>query len=54
MTSAPPVYSVLPFVAMLLAIAVPLWVPHWWESNRNTLIAAAALGFPVRRPTSGA
>jgi Na+/H+ antiporter NhaD/arsenite permease-like protein len=33
---------------MLLAIAVcPLWVPHWWESNRNKLLASAALGLPV-------
>ena len=48
MTSAPPLYSVLPFAAMLLAIAVcPLWVPHWWESNRNKLITSAGLGFPV-------
>ncbi len=38
----------LPFAAMLLAIAVcPLWVPHWWESNRNKLIASAVLGLPV-------
>jgi Na+/H+ antiporter NhaD/arsenite permease-like protein len=43
-----PVYSVLPFVAMLLAIAVcPLWVPAWWEHNRNKLFVAAALGLPV-------
>jgi Na+/H+ antiporter NhaD/arsenite permease-like protein len=46
--SAPPLYSVLPFAAMLLAIAVcPLWVPHWWASNRNKLIASAVLGLPV-------
>jgi Na+/H+ antiporter NhaD/arsenite permease-like protein len=46
--TAPPLYGVLPFVAMLLAIAVcPLWVPHWWESNRNKLIASAVLGLPV-------
>jgi Na+/H+ antiporter NhaD/arsenite permease-like protein len=46
--SAPAVYSVLPFTAMLLAIAVgPLWVPHWWESNWNKGIVAAALGLPV-------
>jgi Na+/H+ antiporter NhaD/arsenite permease-like protein len=46
--TAPPLYSVVPFVAMLLAIAVcPLWVPHWWESNRNKLIASAVLGLPV-------
>ena len=46
--NAPPVYSVLPFVAMLLAIAVgPLWVPHWWESNRNKFFVSAVLGLPV-------
>ena len=46
--TAPPLYGVLPFVAMLLAIAMcPLWVPHWWESNRNKLIASAVLGLPV-------
>jgi Na+/H+ antiporter NhaD/arsenite permease-like protein len=33
---------------MLLAIALcPLWAPHWWESNRNKLVVAAALGAPV-------
>jgi Na+/H+ antiporter NhaD/arsenite permease-like protein len=43
-----PLYAVVPFVAMLLAIAVcPLWIPHWWESNRNKLIVSCVLGFPV-------
>jgi Na+/H+ antiporter NhaD/arsenite permease-like protein len=43
-----PLYSVLPFVAMLLAIAFfPLWLPHWWESNRNKLLVSAVLGAPV-------
>jgi len=43
-----PLYSVLPFVAMLLAIAVcPLWMSHWWEPNRNKLVVAGALGLPV-------
>jgi Na+/H+ antiporter NhaD/arsenite permease-like protein len=46
--SALPVYAVLPFVAMLLSIAVlPLWTPHWWERNRNKLLVSAALGLPV-------
>jgi Na+/H+ antiporter NhaD/arsenite permease-like protein len=41
-------YTVLPFVAMLLAIALcPLWTPHWWESNRNKLVVACALALPV-------
>jgi Na+/H+ antiporter NhaD/arsenite permease-like protein len=43
-----PLYTVLPFVAMLLAIALfPLWLPHWWESNRNKLVVSAVLGAPV-------
>jgi Na+/H+ antiporter NhaD/arsenite permease-like protein len=46
--TAPPLYAVGPFVAMLLAIALcPLWVPHWWESNRNKLAVAFALSLPV-------
>src|SRR5258705_7397915 len=33
---------------MLLAIAfLPLWLPHWWESNRSKLVVAAVLGAPV-------
>jgi Na+/H+ antiporter NhaD/arsenite permease-like protein len=43
-----PLYTVLPFVAMLLAIALfPLWLPHWWEPNRNKLLVSAVLGAPV-------
>ena len=43
-----PAYTILPFVAMLLAIAVlPLWTAAWWEHNRNKLVVAGALGFPV-------
>ncbi|HSE03647.1 MAG TPA: sodium:proton antiporter, partial [Methylomirabilota bacterium] len=43
-----PLYTVLPFVAMLLAIAFfPLWLPHWWESNRSKLVVSAVLGAPV-------
>ena len=45
---APSVYTVLPFVAMLLAIAVcPLRVPQWWEPNRNKFLVAALLGAPI-------
>ena len=48
LTGALPVYAVLPFLTMLLAIAVcPLWIPHWWESNRNKLVVACVLGLPV-------
>jgi Na+/H+ antiporter NhaD/arsenite permease-like protein len=42
------VYTILPFVAMLMAIAIcPLRVPHWWEANRNKLLVALVLGAPV-------
>ena len=48
-----------PFVAMLVTIAVcPLWVPRWWEPNRNKALLAALLGVPVvllylaRRPAA--
>jgi len=45
---APALYTVLPFVLMLLAIALgPLWAPRWWESNRNKLVVAALLALPV-------
>ena len=45
---APPLYTVLPFIAMLLAIAIgPLRVPHWWEKNRNKLIVSLVLGAPI-------
>jgi Na+/H+ antiporter NhaD/arsenite permease-like protein len=48
LTGPLPLYTVLPFVAMLLAIAIcPLAVPHWWESNRNKAIVGGALGLPV-------
>ena len=43
-----PLYAVAPFALMLLAIAVfPLWLPHWWESNRNKLLVAGLLGLPI-------
>jgi Na+/H+ antiporter NhaD/arsenite permease-like protein len=33
---------------MLLAIAaLPLWMPHWWEQNRNKLLVSCALGLPI-------
>ena len=45
---APPVYTVLPFVLMLLTIAIaPLWAPERWGPNGNKLLVAAALGAPV-------
>jgi N,N'-diacetylchitobiose transport system substrate-binding protein len=42
---APPLWTVGPFVLMLLTIAIgPLAAPHWWEHNRNKAIVAALLG----------
>ena len=43
----PAAYSILPFAALLLAIALlPLFhkTEHWWESNRNRFLVAASLG----------
>jgi Na+/H+ antiporter NhaD/arsenite permease-like protein len=45
--AALPLVSVLPFVALLLAIALlPLFAGHYWESNRNKAIVVAALSLP--------
>jgi Na+/H+ antiporter NhaD/arsenite permease-like protein len=39
-----PIWTVLPFVALLLAIAVlPLAAEHWWHSNRNKACVAGGL-----------
>lgn len=44
----PPLYTILPFIAMLLAIAIcPLRIPHWWESNRHKALVAVGLGAPI-------
>lgn len=43
-----PVFSLIPFVIMLLCIAVgPLVAEHWWENNRNKLIVSLVLGVPT-------
>ena len=45
-----PVWSLIPFVLMLLGIAVFPLVPqlaHFWERPRNQLIYALVLGVPV-------
>ena len=48
MGAALPVYTVLPFVALLLAIALlPLTIPEWWDQNRNKGIVAAACALPI-------
>lgn len=44
---APPIYAILPFVGLLLAIALlPLSykTAHWWEKNSSKLIVSAACG----------
>ena len=42
------VYLVIPFVLMLLSIAViPLKWEHWWEDNNNKLIVSSVLGIPI-------
>lgn len=39
-----PLWTVLPFVALLLCIAImPLAAAHWWEKNGNKAIVSAAL-----------
>ncbi|TWT96175.1 hypothetical protein Pla108_32620 [Botrimarina colliarenosi] len=45
--AAPPVWTVVPFVFLLLAIAVLPLIPatsHWWESNASRFKVAAGLG----------
>ncbi|MBW7858682.1 MAG: sodium:proton antiporter [Leptonema sp. (in: Bacteria)] len=44
----PAYWSVIPFVLILLAIAVlPMIMEHWWHKNHNKLIVSAVLGIPV-------
>jgi Na+/H+ antiporter NhaD/arsenite permease-like protein len=48
--AAPPLWTVLPFMVMLGAIAVLPLIPathHWWESNRSKLIVALGLALVV-------
>jgi len=43
-----PIWSVTPFVLMLLSIAIiPLVLPHLWEKNLNKGIMALIFGLPV-------
>lgn len=43
-----PLWSVLPFVCLLLAIAVlPLLLPGWWHSNWNKALVSLGFGIPV-------
>lgn len=43
-----PVYSIFPFVVMLLCIAVlPLVAHKFWDNNRNKLAISLVLGLPI-------
>mgnify|MGYP001361149946 CR=1 FL=1 len=43
-----PLWAIIPFVLMLLMIAVgPLLFHHWWEENKNKLIVSLVLGIPT-------
>lgn len=43
-----PLWASLPFIIMILTIAVcPLFFHHWWENNKNKLIISLALGIPT-------
>jgi Na+/H+ antiporter NhaD/arsenite permease-like protein len=48
MGSELPLWTVLPFVALLLCIAIlPLAAAHWWERNRNKGIVSGVLALIV-------
>lgn len=43
-----PLWASIPFIAMLLMIAIsPLVIENWWERNRNKLVVTALLSMPV-------
>lgn len=43
-----PAWTMIPFVLMLLMIAIgPLVAEHWWEKNANKLIVSLLLGVPT-------
>ena len=43
-----PLWSVVPFVLMLVSIAVlPLVAAQWWDSNRNKIILSVVMSVPV-------
>jgi Na+/H+ antiporter NhaD/arsenite permease-like protein len=43
-----PVWSIAPFLLMLLSIAVvPLVYPKWWDRNTNKLLLSFAMSIPV-------
>lgn len=47
-TSTLPLWSVIPFVGMLLSIAIlPLSARHWWEENKNKAVLSFLWALPV-------
>jgi len=43
-----PLYTVIPFVVILLAIGIlPLATPHWWESLRRKLLVVGLIALPI-------
>ena len=43
-----PLWTMIPFLAMLLSIAIlPILMPVWWESNRNKMILSIIASIPV-------
>lgn len=43
-----PLWTITPFVLLLLGIALlPFVVEHWWHQNRNKAIVSAALAIPT-------
>ena len=43
-----PMWSIAPFLLMLLSIAVvPLTVPQWWDKNKNKLLLSCGMSLPV-------
>ena len=47
-TAGFPLWSLTPFVLMLVSIAVlPLAVPQWWDSNRNKVLLSVVMSLPA-------
>ncbi len=43
-----PVWSVFPFIGLLLSIALfPLFAPHWWERHHNKALVGALFALPI-------
>jgi Na+/H+ antiporter NhaD/arsenite permease-like protein len=43
-----PVWSVIPFILMLLSMAIlPMATPVWWNSNRNKALLSIVISIPV-------